>query len=1561
MKILKLHRNSDPKNQPPSSSRLIINMNINYEFGSNTTEDGFDVLVEYPSIVGETGVLYEVDKTCIGSILLPDNSICLFSNYTDEGPTPGFTEIGILNNKIYKPVLRGLFNCDEKFPIEGTSKINNKGETIIYWTDFKNGQRWLNLTNPQVTVLPTLLTSEIDKLLYFPPTESKPVLLNQVLSGGSLPTGVYIPVYKYADNNYNDTNVIFNSSVISIGDGSALGNQYDGAAPNTISGKSIQLKIENPDPRYSYIHLYLVYKAESVYVVYDCGYKIISTPTTITINNLDNLSTVPLDAILIPSPNYKTAKTVTQLDSVMYWGNLKDREVFDFQPYINNIRVNPGSEKMDTQSFWGTDYRNEIQIYNKKGFMYGEVYAMYASFNIEDEFGSYETKAYHIPGRRAEEFTMATKGGSGLTRMENAPCIGTTFGGSNDWLWGTDGNGNIVTGGGINDVTPGGEMYRVNNNAKLFHAFPTGYIVDKGNPSNNKMGYWENENETYTNTSNWLVKDENGTTTNNIQSENVRHHKFPHASKSPNVTGTPEFFHNKLGGITSNDYAETNILYLNLSNIVIPTQFVGKIKSINIYYAKRTQNNKTILGQSIALHDGYLWNQNTSQEISNITTHLGGNINIYNQNSQVAGGPGDILQIKPNKKFIRSSPFDIVSTDTYRQPDYINVLYNISNTYEFVSDTGNSNPGRVTNPSVSCRHKWVLDNAPAGVDINPVNLNIFNRKIKVSNYIESVPSYPTTAEDLTTNAQYPYVLNNSAQYRTSKSIYHYRADKVVLMELENKLDDPSSPQVTFEYNQDITEGRLADLTNNNLETTPSEIYLVNLCVFKSDIYSNFDSQELVFAGNSEIITNQTNDIWGGDTFSNYYGYVSASDIAGVWNEKMTYEWKWLTFELKFLHYFICQSVSNINYRNNGTSTYDTYFPFTSAYDLSLNPLVPNGEANYYNYNKAYSSVNDLHQPIIAEMIPKTENSEFPTRIIRTGKDNNESIYDNYRVVLPNDYLDLSKDKGDIWSLKGAFNKLSIFFENTYKETLGRERILTESAESYVGAGDIFAVYPKDILTVDGGYAGSVSQKAITVTPYGIFYADINRGKIFLRVNDKQGDLEEISAADMFYFFRDELKFKFYEQLKKLFNDYYLPFVYGNVNNIGDIVKYSNAYYKCINTTSEHIPTDINYWIKLFDEESIPIEGLDSLFLGLKSVYDAQYKRVILNKTDLIFTNDLFTLFDGIPVEPTINKIYFVDNQLKKWTGDYYEPISYSNRTYFNPIYWTISYYPEYKAWGSLLTYNPSILFNSNDSVYSVARDEATGGIINKLYKHNEITIPIFYEWSVNGSTIEAVFNEAPDDVKEWKSIQFKTKASLFKDNLSSQEYLETFDNYQTYNSYQLSKQINIVNKTNARNIEGYWSINNFRDWFNNGTNIFTDAIYLFLNSVNPNKHFSKLKRMVDNWLTVRFNYNNYKLETLPVQGGTLVSQVNVNAPFDYYIKITKLNTLNINDILNLYIISIDFNSRGIVYKEDDNYYYIKLINKVTIEGGVELTTIDRFKRIKLSLLEVTSTFIKNNR
>lgn len=1610
MNILKLHRNSDPRNQPVSTSKLIINYNINYEFGSNTTEDGFNIIEEYPSFADTfTNNTAEYDKTCIGHIILPDNSLCLFSNFEYDGTIQ--TEVGVLNNSIYKPIVRFFIDGDEKYPIEGTSKLNSKGETIIYWTDFKNPQRWLNLTVPQITIASNLFSFQTDRLLYFPAFTTEKVKLNAIIQGGGdLPTGVYIPVYKYADKEYNDTNAIFNASVISIGDGTFLNNTYDGAPVNTVSNKSIKLNIDSPDLRYAFVHLYLAYKAESSYVVYDCGYRSISNYTsfTTTISTLNAFSVVPLDAILIPRADYITAKTVTQLDSVMYWGNLKSREEINLQPYVNNIIVNPITTPMQIQDFYHEDYRNEITIYDKKGFMYDEVYAFYASFIIEDSKGTYETKAYHIPGRKAVQVKLQKTSGF-ATVAENAPCNGTTFAGVNDpYVWGSDISYTSVTGGSATDISPGGEMYKVNPNAKVYHAFPTGY--NSTYSPNCNMAYWENSNEFYPINENWIVRDETGAQIDDFRSNNVRHHKFPHASKNQlwpsGDEGLQQVQFHRLtadSNLTSLQYGQVNIQGVKLSNIVIPDVLgTSVVKKINVYYAKRSQNDSIVLGQSIALHDGKLMKRSFGSSVlvdaitpygngSNWANHIGGNIEILDQKAalELPGSVYSYSNLIKNKKFIRCSPFDIVSTDSYKAPDYINVVYNISNNYRFVSDTANSNPNPPTNlMNGSFRHQWALDTAnPTGGATNyPINvkrpgLEIFNRSILVSNYIESVPTYPTTAQASSNPAdQAPVYIGNKDIFGTSKEINHYRADKVILMELQNDLDGHYSAnpllntqQKTFQYNQSDTTDNGTSLDSNNLITTPSDIYLVNLCSFNTDLYVNFDTLELAFAGSSviSIVSRDTDTIQGGDTFSNFYGYSSSSDIAGAWNWMLDWGQRWQSFELKFLHSFICQSVSNINYRNRGSSTYNTYYPFTSAAALLANPLTPNGEANYYDYNRAYSAVNDLKQPVLGPIIPLMPNNLFPTRVIRTAKDNNEAIYDNYRVVLANDYLDLPKDKGSIWSLKGAFNKLSIFFEKTYMETMGRERILTENAESYVGAGDIFTVPPKDIVTTDGGFGGTKSQWAINVTPYGLFYVDIDRGKVFLKSGPSttSNGLDEISAADLFYFFRDECNFTFYNSVKEMFNNTIPLYVYNNPYTKGATVRFENAYYKSLVTTANsiYIPTNNPaFWQFLYTTENIPLAGLDSIHYGFVSTYDPRYKRIILNKTDLVVAPGLSSSFLGIYNEDitlSIGNIYFKDGSLQyctSATGRIFRPLSYNTELYFTKSQWTLSYYPEYKAWGSFYTYYPETIFNSNDAVYS------TKGY--KLYEHSKQILPIFYSNVPETSTIEATFNTNPEVIKEFKSIQFKTKATKTSDGLDSQEYLQTFDSYQVYDSYQLSNKTTLTNLVNARNLEGFWSINSFRDYFANGSNIFGKGWFMpFV--TNAVKAWQTLKRIVDSWATVRFEYDSNKVETIPYNTSATrtIAQVNQNANFDYYgnLTVTTTTPLYVGDWITITFIDglgITRTYFGQIYSITGTVHKVKFRIPLRIaNASFNILSLTRTKSIKLALLDITATFIKNTR
>ena len=1579
MKIIKIHRNSDPKNQPDASSRLIINYNINFEIGSNTTEDGFDGIIEYADYTNADASISVLTKTLIGHILLPNNAVCLFSNYKTYPASVEtiMTEVAILDNNTYKPILRAAINCSEKFPIEGSCKVNSKGETEIYFTDFYNPQRWLNLTNPQVTQDIVLVTTQIDRLLYFPSYTAQPVLLSSVNNGGgNLPTGSYIPFYKYADQAFNETNIINNASVISLGDGTIMGDTYDGAPANSNSGKSVTLSILTPDARYSYIHLYLVYKASTNYVVYDCGLKpILGTAFSTTIAEVDTTPIVPLETITVQRPSYSTAKTVTQLDSVLYWGNLKERPDFDFQPYVNNIVVNPVQDytaHLDTNI---NSYRKEVYIYDTRGFLYDEVYAKYVSFIIEDQYGTYETKAYHVPGRQATTLTLPKHAGGTVTINETDP-MGTVGG---VFQSGVFYDFNVWGGGVLADTTPGGEIYKVNNSAKVFHAFPTAcnpHAISAGS----YMGYWENTNETYPTGDSWKIKDHTGAVIGSIEGANVRHHKFPHASVNTDGAESTYNFHNfnsdDLGtSITSAQYAQVNPIGIQLSNIIIPDQFVGKVKKINVYYAKRTSVNQTIVGQSIAIHDcDFNYSDNGGLPFPTVS-HVGGNIEIANEYHLYYSGLAYETQLTKNKKFIKCSPFDMVANDAYSGVTHVNTVYEYISDYTYVNNntggvSSNTKDGAVmsSGPSAVLAREFRLDNKTA-LTLKRAQLNNYNRRVVKSNYIESVPAYPGPVN----TAGRPAMESNHGIYGYPSDINHFKSDKTVLMQLDNNLDDVFTAQTTGSYNQydgGTPISRTPDLDGTGSIT--SGIYLVNLHAYKTDVYTNFTAQELCLAGVSDITGGVTSSLYGGDTFSSYYGYQSCADLAGLFGMGANPDYTWSTWQLRFLHYFICQSTSNINYRNRGTSTYDSYFPYTDSKTLLTNPLLPNAEPNYYSYNPTYNTVNDIHQPITAGLIPLSTQNKFPTRVIRTAKDNTESLYDNFRVVLPNDYIDLPKDKGSIWSLKGAYNKLNIFFENTFRETMGRERILTENAESYVGAGDIFNNPPKDIITVDGGYGGTKSQWAINITPHGLFFIDINRGKVFLKTDR----LEEISKQDLFYFFEEECKFNVYNSLRDQLILTTTPYVGSMTVVAGEIVTYENAFYQTKNSVGD-LPTNTTNWTYLFSYEDIPFEGLDSNLVGFKSTYDSKYKRIILSKTDVTPTTTFISNFQGfLPstgIPGSFGNIYLVDGVLKKYSayvgGQYiYYDLSFNDEMYFTKSQWTTAYYPEYKSWSSFYLYYPESLFNTNDAVYSSFK--------GTLMQHNVFTLPLFYTDTPSPSTLDMHFNNEPDLMKEFKSVQFKTKANNTINGVQNQEYLTTFDDYQSYNSYQLSDKVTLTNRVTSRNLEGYWSINWFRDHFNNGTNIFNTGWSLPFNTAGVIvKHWTKLKRFVDNWFAVRVNYDNNKTESViwsgvDGEGYTVTPLLNPDTSdirtnsYHGLVRIANASpVLYVNDWIIITTASGDHLGR-ITKITPSTYwstYNVKFRTPFSITTNVAITNIQRLKQIKLSLLETTASTVKNTR
>lgn len=1582
MKVFTINTDVDPQNQPENTSRLNVNVNVNAEVGGITNDSGFVELSQYNKYINASGTSSQKNKICIGKILLPDNRICLFSYFnpqpnnvliTDVNP---YGEIGILQDESYVPVMRDgdySLKFDPNFPIEGTAKTNGLGETIVYFTDNNTAPKWLNLTTPQLPLdnLLNFSASNYTQLLYFPSYTQSNIHLDSVsMGGGNVPTGIYIPFIAWADENYNDSPVILPGNVISIGGGTFPSQQYDGAVQGTNSGKSFTLRINAADlnTNYNYVHLYLVHREGTADIVYDYGFTSYETSNDlkITVSTLDNLVKVDLETLTVKSPYYKTIKSITQLDDVMYLANLKAREDFDFQPYVNGIIVDCVTKEIDVNNDF-TNYRNEVTIYDDKSFMWDEVYAIYASYTIQDEYGTYETKAYHIPGRPGYTVDLLKSVGGTYPLGEYNKIIdylplGYTV---DPWVW---------NGGDLNtDTSPASQLYHVNNNAKVFHAFPCGYNSNvtniygiSGANGKSNMSYWENENEIYPNTDSWKVLNTSGTLLYDNRGKNVRHHKFPHPSKVENTTLTPTFMHNS-AATTPAGYWPTNILGIKLKNIQTPPGFAGKVKKINIYYAKRTINNRTILGQSLGIYNntmtyqGYSYGPNMtgatpSYGSENWTVHVGGNIQINNQHIGLSTlyPLFERIKFEPKDTFIKCSPFDVVSNDTTIQGvTHINQLYVLSANYKYIS----GNKGGTTSTSaglISASTSWYWSpwdtNTNTNINIDVPNYSQFIRKVKKGNLMESVPNYPNLDSKGKPQAEF-----NAGLYGYSKQVNHYRSDKTALFELHNSGLSDGSSFATFD--QGIWDGHTPDMngTNSLFETY---IPLINLNQFKQNVYFNFAEQELVYLGESFTFGGTVNDIYKGDTFTNLYGYRSVTDLASIINPNDVPENRRnVSLELKFLHFFTCQSTSNINYRNSGTNSYDIYYPKSSAFDVLGVPLIDTGLANYYGYNKDYSRGSDIIQPMISGFINPKLSTEFPTRIQRTVKNNPESTIDYFRVLLPDDYIDLEKLKGSIWSIKSYNNKLAILFEDTIRLTLGREVMKTSATDAYIGSGDIFSVKPVDVLTTDGGYGGCVSQFSICNTPYGLFFPDLRRGKVFLLGEG----LEEISKNGNFNFFRDNMEITAIKAILNLFNNQQ-QFVYGTSYVVNKIVIYQNKVYKCLINNNNTIPTYTTNWEEIYDLTNFNILGSDSVYLGFKGSYDPVFKRYVLSKYDVELTETFLTNFKGY-YDSTItygnNSIVFKDNilQIRQFDSEsinliwvnFYFNSTFS--TYYTPSYWTYAYYPDYKGWVSYHTYYPEVIFNSNDSIYSSSN--------NKLYKHNSTDLTIYYGFPEE-SIVEPIFNSPQDIVKKLSSIQIETKMTTKETGYPALDYLGTFDTYQGYTANQMSKETTITNEDRARNVEGYYNVNEFRDYTaDNNLAIFLKGILKpFSSNINLTKHFSKLRRLVGYWFGVRFKFKNNNLKTIIFDNANLNtgggSMTVISSNENLFANNDCLDITYSGGSKDLFLISSWSYNSG-----TDTYTLLGRTKQNTISSGV--INISKVLPTRLTLLNTYSSVTKNIR
>ena len=264
--------------QPEGSWRHAHNMIINEKEGSVSNEGG----TELAGHLGVDRTQGNQDQIVIGAIEVSDDRTVLFVTDAVLAVNPR-SEIGMWEKGVYTTIFNpeilapnGKLTNDLNFrvsnPINGTFKIDSKGDLIVYWIDDLNPPREFNvdrqLTESAVVEdlygITSIYIDNIDILNLFPYSGPVPHISvddqgthqNCIVEGGGLRTGVYYLALAYVDDDFVATNYLTVSNPISIVDEfdhTTPTNKKDGARHGNQTTKAIKWEISNLNTNYKYL------------------------------------------------------------------------------------------------------------------------------------------------------------------------------------------------------------------------------------------------------------------------------------------------------------------------------------------------------------------------------------------------------------------------------------------------------------------------------------------------------------------------------------------------------------------------------------------------------------------------------------------------------------------------------------------------------------------------------------------------------------------------------------------------------------------------------------------------------------------------------------------------------------------------------------------------------------------------------------------------------------------------------------------------------------------------------------------------------------------------------------------------------------------------------------------------------------------------------------------------------------------------------------------------------------------------------------------------------------
>ncbi len=241
----------------------------------------------------------------------------------------------------------------------------------------------------------TRLFRNINKIPYFK--------LNNVESSGQLKGGNYIFYLKYADNDYNQTDIVAESGTISIFNGDSTDiRTISGTLLNEITNKSINLTINNIDTNFSKVYLYYIRSTSDLSFVRQTECCRLSEPYLLTGNQLDitisgyeEVNIIDKEELNVKYNVVNSARTQTQVQNMLFMGNIQepllDHNVLQDLSYrfvTNSLQVEDPIGNVNAIDYTydiTPEYYSPNNIYNNLGYWPNEFYRLGIVYIMNDD------------------------------------------------------------------------------------------------------------------------------------------------------------------------------------------------------------------------------------------------------------------------------------------------------------------------------------------------------------------------------------------------------------------------------------------------------------------------------------------------------------------------------------------------------------------------------------------------------------------------------------------------------------------------------------------------------------------------------------------------------------------------------------------------------------------------------------------------------------------------------------------------------------------------------------------------------------------------------------------------------------------------------------------------------------------------------------------------------------------------------------------------------------------------------------------------------------------------